>query len=188
VAEILTPEGPLYAWLLGPRYAVLPEIVRQMHDVTPRVTAEGISTVSHGTSWLARVMVRLLRLPRAGGARRLRVTFERLGAVEVLARRYDDAILTTHQMAAGPAGSALLSERFGPLTLIIRLEPSSTALLFVVETARWFGLPVPRALRPRVEAREFVADGWYRFDVRIALPLVGPLIRYDGRLRIVGTD
>ncbi len=110
------------------------------------------------------------------------------GAVEVLARHYDDATLTTHQRAAGPAGSARLGERFGPLTLIIRLEPSSTALLFVIETARWFGLSVPRVLRPRVEASEFVADGWYRFDVRIALPLVGPLIRYDGRLRIVGTD
>jgi hypothetical protein len=188
VAEVLTPEGPLYAWLLGPRYAVLPEIVRQMHDVTARVTAEGISTVTHGKSWLAGVMARLLRLPRAGGARRLRVTFERRGAIEVLARHYDDATLTTHQMAAGPAGSARLGERFGPLTLVMRLEPSSTALVFVIETARWFGLSVPGFLRPRVEASEFVADGWYRFDVKIALPLVGLLIRYDGRLKVTAAE
>jgi hypothetical protein len=38
-------------------------------------------------------------------------------------------------------------------------------------------------LRPRVEAREFVAEESYRFDARIALPLVGPLIRYDGGVR-----
>src|SRR5260221_521512 len=107
-------------------------------------------------------MARLLRLPRAGAARRLRVTFERRGAVEVLSRHYDDATMTTHQTAAGPAGSARLGERFGPVTVIVRLEPSSTALRFVIEDARWFGLSVPPVLRPRVEAREFVADGRYR--------------------------
>jgi hypothetical protein len=188
VAEVLTPEGPLYAWLLGPRYQILPAIVREMHDVGARVTAEGISTVNHGKSWLAQLMARLLRLPRAGGARRVRVSLERRGALEVWARQYDDAILTTHQMAAGPAGSALLGERFGPLTVIMRLEPSSTALLFVIENARWFGLSVPGFLRPRVRARAFAADGWYRFDVTIALPLVGLLIRYDGRLKMIAAE
>lgn len=182
------PEGPLYAWLLGPRYAVLPAIIRQMHDVHDRVTAEGESAVIHGTSWLAGLMARLLQLPRPGAARRLRVTFERRGAIEVMARHYDDATVTTHQRAAGPAGSGLLGERFGPVTVIVRLEASPTALVFVLQDARWLGLKAPRALWPRIAAREFVADGGYRFDVRIGLPLVGSLIHYEGRLNVIAAE
>jgi hypothetical protein len=72
--------------------------------------------------------------------------------------------------------------------LILRLEATADALVFVLQDARWLGVPAPRILWPRLAAREFVADGWYRFDVRIGLPLVGPLIRYAGRLQITGSD
>jgi len=100
-----------------------------------------------------------------------------------LARRYPDAELVSHQAPAGPAGAGLLAERFGPLSLILRLEPSAEGLAFALLDARCLGLSLPRALRPRLEAREFVEAGWYRFFVRLHLPLLGRLIQYEGRLR-----
>jgi hypothetical protein len=182
------PDGPLYPWLLGPRYAVLPPLVQQMHQVAPRMIADGAGTVTHGTRIASRLVARVLGFPRAGADRSVRVIFERQGAVETLSRHYEDATLTTHQMAAGPAGSGLLGERFGPLTLVFRLEASDAAIRFVLEDVRCLGVSLPRWLRPRIDAREFVADGWYRFDVRVALPVVGLLIHYDGRLRITESD
>lgn len=180
----LIGDEPLYPWLLGDRYAVLPPLIRALHHGLAPVTAEGISTASHGASRLVHVLARLLRLPRAGSARRLRIMVARHRAAEVLTRHFDDETMTTRQTAAGPAGSGLLAERLGLVTAIVRLEASADALVWVPQGVRWLGIPMPRALWPRISAREFVADGWYRFDVRIALPIVGPLIHYEGRLNI----
>ena len=46
-----------------------------------------------------------------------------------------------------------------------------------------FGLPLPRWLLPRSEAREYVEDDRFHFDVAIDAPLgIGRLVRYRGWL------
>lgn len=154
-----------------------------MHAVAPRVEAEGFGTVTHGDNRASRLLARLLRLPGEGAERPLQVTFTSSEAGEILARRYADAELVSLQAPAGSAGTGLLAERFGPLSLILRLEPSAEGLAFSLLEARCLGLSLPRTLRPRLEAREFVEAGWYRFFVRLDLPLLGRLIQYEGRLR-----
>ena len=49
---------------------------------------------------------------------------------------------------------------------------------------RWtlFGLPLPRTLMPRGDSYEAEADGKFCFHVAIALPLIGPVVSYDGWL------
>ena len=47
----------------------------------------------------------------------------------------------------------------------------------------WLGpLPMPLALAPLMSAREYEEEGRFRFDVRLALPLLGPLVHYRGWL------
>jgi hypothetical protein len=46
-----------------------------------------------------------------------------------------------------------------------------------------FGLPMPMALAPKSAAREWADDGDFCFDVPIALPLIGLVVHYKGRLR-----
>ncbi len=50
---------------------------------------------------------------------------------------------------------------------------------------RWsaFGLPMPIALAPRIAAREWAEGDAFAFDVAIAVPLAGPVVRYHGTLR-----
>ena len=54
---------------------------------------------------------------------------------------------------------------------------------------RWafFGLPMPRALMPRGESYEAEVAGTFRFHVEITLPLIGPVVRYEGALQQVQT-
>jgi hypothetical protein len=64
------------------------------------------------------------------------------------------------------------------------LRPDAGGLTFTLIEAYWLGLRLPRRLQPRLRASESVEDGQYRFDVDIALPLIGRLIEYHGRLAI----
>jgi hypothetical protein len=45
-----------------------------------------------------------------------------------------------------------------------------------------FGLPLPFALAPGIEAREWEEDGRFRFAVAASLPLAGGIVRYSGWL------
>jgi len=49
---------------------------------------------------------------------------------------------------------------------------------------RWslFGLSLPLALAPRINAHEFAEAGRFRFHVEISHPLTGLIVRYRGWL------
>jgi len=51
----------------------------------------------------------------------------------------------------------------------------------------FFGVPLPKALAPRIEAAESEEAGWFRFNVSVALPLIGPVIASSGRLKRQGS-
>jgi hypothetical protein len=75
-----------------------------------------------------------------------------------------------------------MTERFGALRFAIGLQVRDGALHYPV-TAGWaFGIRVPRALLPISAATETGADGRAQFDVALALPWVGPIVRYQGWL------
>jgi len=52
---------------------------------------------------------------------------------------------------------------------------------------RWslFGVPLPPAVAPRIEAREREEADRFLFHVDVAMPLVGRVIRYSGWLEHV---
>ncbi len=177
------PGEALYPWVLGAGYGTLPGILRRMHMVNPRVEASGTGTVSHGTNWAARMLARAFGFPAEGVDRPLAVSFLQGAGSETISRSYSDATLVTRQSAAGPAGSGRLAEHFGPFQLVILLDSSYRGLEFNLQEVRLWGRLLPAWLRPRLSAREFVQADWYRFEVEIGVPLLGRLIRYEGRLR-----
>lgn len=48
------------------------------------------------------------------------------------------------------------------------------------------GLRIPARLAPRVRGEKRIVDGMYRFDVELALPLLGTVMRYGGLMTMVG--
>ena len=56
---------------------------------------------------------------------------------------------------------------------------------------RWSlaGIAMPRALAPSVDAREWEEGNRFRLHVAVSLPLIGPVVGYEGWLSdMVGAD
>jgi hypothetical protein len=76
-----------------------------------------------------------------------------------------------------------LTERFGPLRFTFDLPSNREGLRMVLRGWSAFRVPLPSFAAPRIEAAEWEEDNWFRFKVAVALPFVGPVIGYSGRLR-----
>ena len=179
----------LYARLLGSSWLQLAEPVRFAHATESTVGARGRLRIAHGRSHVARVLARLLRLPRASDAAETRLVVTPRDDGEQWRRTFDDRRLDTRQYQAGDGE---LAERIGVLEFRFRLEASDGSLVFrQLDAALMFGsvrVRLPAAWAPRVDAREDPAGAHQiRIHVRVALPAVGPVLTYDGTIDIEDT-
>ena len=176
VERILPP--PLYARIMGNRFDTLPPLVRTIHDVVDDGGAAGEGSVERGRNPLARLAGAMMRMPPAG-TYPVHVGFTERDGKEVWTRDFGGHVFHSELSAARDRAV----ERFGPLRFAFDL-PSDTAGLRMV-LRRWsvFGLPLPRMLGPRIAAREWQNGDHFRFEVHVAMPLIGPVVRYAGWLR-----
>jgi NAD(P)-dependent dehydrogenase (short-subunit alcohol dehydrogenase family) len=168
---------PLYARAMGDAFDRLPPALREIHSMLRDGGASGEATVTRGTHPLARLVAGLIGFPPAG-AHRLHVCFRERDGGETWARDFSGRIFSSRlSMRAGR-----LTERFGPLAFAFDLLSDAHGLEMVIRRW-WLGpLPLPLLLAPRSRAREWEEDGRFHFDVPIALPLIGDVVRYRGWL------
>lgn len=176
----------LYARLLGTSWLQVAEQVRAAHAAEPIVRARGRFHISHGHSHVARVLARVLRLPRATDAAETRLVVTSVADGEHWLRAFDDRRLDTRQYMAGDGE---LAERIGILEFRFRLEASDGGILFrQLEAAVLCGslrLRFPTTWTPRVIAREDPAGAnQVHVHVQVDLPAVGPVLTYDGLIEI----
>jgi hypothetical protein len=171
----------LYERLVGDGWGELDEPVRRLHL---RARGAGVFAVRRGEGRLARLVARLLGLPRSGEAVPLLLCVEPHAGGERWRRNFAGSEFVTEQ--SGHEG-ALLLERTGPFELRFRLKVEGGALSYRQEDAalrvKSLRVKLPRLLAPRVEARERADEGGVRVTVRVTSPLTGPLIRYEGVVR-----
>jgi hypothetical protein len=147
--------------------------------------AHGVLRVTHGTG-LARVLARLLRLPRAGDAVDTRLAVTPSATGDHWRRTFDGRHLDTWQYARGHDE---MVERFGSLELRFRRDTSGESVVFrqlgAALVAGPLRIPLPRACAPAVTAREDRTGPRTRHvDVRVALPIVGTLLSYAGSIEV----
>jgi Domain of unknown function (DUF4166) len=171
--------GSLYQSLLGIEFDQLPPTLQRLHDGRATTRAAGRLDIETNDSWVGKALVRLLGLPRSEKdvGVRLTVTAHRNG--ERWERWFGDQRFISWQRRRRD----MFVESFGLLAVGFDLVASEAGLRFVQKRTWWLGIPWPRSLGPRVEAVEApAADGW-KVDIRLALPLFGPLLRYHGIMR-----
>ncbi len=176
---------PTYASILGPAFDTLPPAVRALHDIGRHAAAEGEGTVTRGRSPLARLVAAAMRFPPTGHYP-LRVDFAERRGAERWTRNFGGHRFASTLSAAGPGRVA---ERFGPLSFVFDLPAGPHGL--AMHLRRWtvLGLPLPLFLAPRIQAREWQDEaGRFRFEVAVALPIAGDVIRYSGWLVPAGRD
>jgi Domain of unknown function (DUF4166) len=188
-ASRLGSPGTLYRQLLGSSWLQLSEPVRFAHSTESTVRASGRLRVAHGRSRVARVLARLLRLPRASDAADTRLVVTSGANGERWRRTFDARPLDTRQYRAAESE---LAERIGLLELRFRLEASHGSLLYRQVEAAFLAGPVrlrlPATCAPRVDAREDPAGARrIRVHVGVVFPGLGSVLTYDGLIDIEET-
>jgi hypothetical protein len=180
---------PLFPRVLGPAFAGLPREVRSSHDHAGPRRWQGRAEVRRGRGWLARLAATVFRFPPPAADVAVEVVKRPSGTAEVWDRRFGDwhfrSVLRAEPIA--PAAGLAMTERFGAFTFRLGLNAADGALHFPVVAGRAFGVPLPRRLLPKVEARETAEAGRMRFDVAMHTPFGGLIVHYRGWLAPAGS-
>lgn len=172
---------PLYARVLGAAFHELPDSVRLLHSVCGDAGAAGEGEVHLGGGWAARLIAAIMRFPPPG-LWPLHVHFAERDGTEIWTRDFGGPGFSSELSGAG----GRIIERFGPLSFVFSLPADERGLEMQLKGWSALGIPLPPALAPRIRAREWDEAGRFRFDVRVAMPLFGDVIRYSGWLEPCG--
>jgi NAD(P)-dependent dehydrogenase (short-subunit alcohol dehydrogenase family) len=172
-------EVPLYARVMGREFLGLPEVTRRVHRGRPAILAEGEAAVIGPRNPLGRLVARLFGLPKEASKAPVRVLIEAREGREYWTRWFDGQPMRS---VMSRAGDGLIEERFGIVAIRLALVARPDGLDMVPMGGRIGPLPLPRFLLPRIKAEERVDGTRHRFDVDVALPLIGRLVAYRGYL------
>lgn len=172
---------PLFEQIVGADgWQDMPASWRAAHDVWDVNTLSGASRVTRGTGALSKLIAALFRFPPERAETPVSVRMERVGAREIWTRNFDGQVFRSVLTAAG---KGKVRERFGPFTFQMSL-PLVAGEMEMPVTHGWFlGVPLPKAMLPRSETREYDHDGVFHFDVKISAPLAGLVVHYEGWLK-----
>ncbi len=157
----------------------LPGSVRALHSVRGHACHAGRVWVERGRNPLARMCAAVAGLPPAMEDAPLRVEFSADARAETWDRDFGG-----HRMSSRlRCRKGVLVERLGPLQFRFALHTADGAIYWNAIGVRLLGIvPLPARLFAQLRCREREHAGRYEFLVEATLPLLGPLIRYEGWL------
>ncbi|MDB5805445.1 MAG: saccharopine dehydrogenase [Betaproteobacteria bacterium] len=174
----------LYPLLLGSRYDELAPLLREVHERANLL--RGKVTVTLGANPLSRLLAKLAGMPASCSDASCEVRFEHppglAAGAERWVRNMAGSRFSSLLVAAAPAE---FRESFGWYRFRFALAIDNGAVEFTLRGWSVLGVPMPRVLWPRISTRESQQGGEYLFAVRVELPLLGLLVDYRGRLRVV---
>jgi hypothetical protein len=168
----------LYGRVLGDRFADLHPTLRRFHSSVEGGEGHGRFRVTRSPRWSGKLVADLLRLPPAQDAVEVRLKVSPEGAGERWVRSFGNSPFVTYQTARG----GLLLEQAGPVRFGFALEVVGGGMRFHTRRVWLLGLPLPCWCRPSVEAMVVPNEQGWAVSVRLALPLLGPLLCYEGNL------
>jgi hypothetical protein len=167
---------PLYRRILRERFEMLPEVLRRFHDTPGGGRARGTLQVERTAGRLRSVLSSLLGLPEAARDVPVRLEVAVDGNCERWVRHLQGRRLETVQWAEGD----LLMERYGTVVFSSALVAEGSCLRYEFRRAWVAGIRLPQWFTPCVDGRVDAGDTGWRVAVRVAAPLVGELVHYEG--------
>jgi NAD(P)-dependent dehydrogenase (short-subunit alcohol dehydrogenase family) len=171
--------GSLFARTLS-GFESMPNAIKQAHSIVGRTVLRGEAEVEGAANRIGGLVAKLFGLPTAASRVPVTVTMEARPEGETWVRDFGGRRFRSALKERPGKG---LSERFGLLTFDLDVPTSKFGLTMSIVAWRLGPIPLPATLAPRTVAREEL-DGFgrFRFDVTIALPGLGRLVRYQGWL------
>ena len=174
--------GPLYQRLLGSAYETLPARVRELHGGSGERRWSGAAEVRRGHGLLANAIATCLGFPKAARQVSVTVTLSSDAEGERWTRDFGGSKFSSFQSARAGRDERLVVERFGHVCVGLALVVDRGRLYLVPRRWTLMGIPMPRCLLPSGTSFETEEDGRFRFDVEIAVPLIGLIVAYRGTL------
>ena len=131
-AEMMV-SAPLYMRILGDSWTGIAEPIRRLHATHSIIRAHGRLRIEHGRHFLARVLARMLRLPRPSAAAETQLIVTARARRRTLAADVQRA--ASRNAAVPNRATAELAERFGVLEFRFRLDASGGSLPYVQRDA-----------------------------------------------------
>ena len=175
----MTPS--LYRRVLGATFDAMPAPLRALHDLPRSTTFRGEAEVIAARHPLALLVARLTGFPTRSYACAVEVRIDVTGDGETWHRDFGGHRFHSRMRCI----DGRLVEALGPHRITFRLDADAAGLRMHPVAWRTLGLPLPRLLWPRIEAREHADDGRFHFDVATAFPIIGRVIHYRGVLSAV---
>jgi len=178
----------LFLSVLGEHWQELPESVRNSHRVVDQKTLEGQAKITRGTSWITQLIAKIFRFPSSAESIPVQVIKTRSANTECWQRNFN-AQRFKSTLSSGPSGSGhstgkLIQEQFGLLTFLLQLDIDADGMHFRVISGSCLGVPIPHALLPISNTREFEKDATMHFCVELLAPFkLGLIVRYEGWLK-----
>nr|WP_247744259.1 DUF4166 domain-containing protein [Ruegeria sp. R14_0] len=162
-----------------PKGTELPEAVRALHSVCGQYS--GRCTIKAGGGMLVALALRCARMPPDGRDVEVKVSITRNGAGWLWTRDFGGH--TTRSRLSFDHRSNCVRERFGPVSIWLKPVSSNHLLSIQILGLKFLGIPCPKPLLPRSKTIEWQDESnRFRFDVSAEMPVLGPLIRYQGWL------
>jgi hypothetical protein len=174
-------ELTLYQRVLGAKYERLSPRLRRFHAARQEIRVEGAFSVARGASRLGNWLTDRSGFPRTAAELPVLLRVSPSPTGEIWHRIFGAHTIDSWQgQRAG-----LFVERFGPLSMYLEADVDDGALVVRDLRTTFMGFPLPPPLSPQV-------DAWGRDDgeqiavrIRITNPLLGELVAYSGKIRIV---
>jgi hypothetical protein len=167
----------LFRRVLGAEFESLPPQLRALHEGS--AIWKGEATITRGRNPIAHLCAWATRLPPARERVPTAVEFIAEGGGETWRRDFGGARMVSRYRER----HGQLRERLGMVEFVFALGVSDGEILWATRHVRLFGvIPLPASWFAQVRCREREHAGRYEFLVEAALPLIGPLIRYEGWL------
>ena len=168
----------------GAGYARLHPLLQALHREGGRLRGTVDLQIGPGLrGWLGRRIARRMGLPAMGGRLPFEVEIRHVGDALYWDRRFGDG--TSMRSVFCPVGAwpdGYWIEATGPVRLHLGVDVVDGGWSWRCRRAFYRNIPVPMWLFPRTTAGKRAEDGRYRFEVAIALPLLGHVLRYGGLL------
>jgi hypothetical protein len=176
------PDVSLYRALLGSAFDTLPPQLQALHGSAAERRWGGVARVRRGRGLAARAIAAAIGFPPEVDDVPVAVRFSPERGGERWTRTFGGLSFSSHQSNGTERDQYLLVERFGIVAVSLALVVEQHRLFLVPRRWSIGGIPMPGFLLPTGKSFEYEQDGTFHFDVTIAVPFVGLIAAYQGRL------